>query len=178
MSDAASPPEAGPAPHWTPDQPLRADATDAQIHQRDQDLTMLAYGSWRRSDCLPTIVREFATACVAEHHNPTRWKEDHRIAPLYRALLDALVLHGYPNGTSGAIADLSTLIEAAIDLGWLGGADQMAQQLAAPALPVGRTLPDRDALERLIDDILPAVDPYYVRKLVDAILSSLTGGPQ
>ena len=52
------------ASRWTPDQPLRADASDEQIESRENWLFCMMENATRIS-CVSKVAREFAAACVA-----------------------------------------------------------------------------------------------------------------
>jgi hypothetical protein len=54
---------------WTPDQPLRADATDADMIERRKWIVQDRTEMWRRASPLGTVAREFAEALVAEERD-------------------------------------------------------------------------------------------------------------
>ena len=65
-------PLATPPTPWTPDQPLRADATDRQIEDREEYLCAHHGPAGTHDDCFACakVAREFASACVAAMSPP------------------------------------------------------------------------------------------------------------
>ncbi len=63
---------------WTPDQPLRADATDKQMGDRHVWLFNQQYKFAGESHLAILLARELAAACVAAHPDSARmdWLED------------------------------------------------------------------------------------------------------
>lgn len=76
---------------WTPDLPLRADATDEDVHARHRQYRRGL--SWTRDEMLPALAREFAAACV-EADRATPWRESEAVKRLWPSFRTAY--RGYP----------------------------------------------------------------------------------
>ena len=86
-------PPATTAPAWSPDQPLRADATDEQINARSQRLALVIDPAMNFTVLPLLVAREFAQACVAAQRadaEPTPdWMSEDDAGTLLRSLITA-----------------------------------------------------------------------------------------